>query len=199
MRPDQSQADDSAECPAGNSDRADPSLTDAMPETIGPYKILKTLGEGGMGTVYLAEQRKPVRRRVALKLIKLGMDTIQVLRRFEAERQALAMMAHTNIAKVLEAGQTEGGKPYFVMEYVNGVPINQYCNSERLSIRDRLDLFRHVCFGVQHAHQKGIIHRDLKSSNVLVAIEEGSSVPKIIDFGLARATDHHIIEATLFT
>ena len=138
---------------------------------IGPYKILEVLGEGGMGIVYLAEQTKPVRRRVALKLIKLGMDTRQVIVRFEAERQALALMNHPNVARVFDAGATEQGRPYFVMEYVPGLPITDYCDLRCLSVRERLDLFLQVCEAIQHAHQKGIIHRDIKPSNVLVAEE----------------------------
>ena len=166
---------------------------------IGRYRILELLGEGGMGTVYLAEQREPVRRRVALKIIKLGMDSKQVLARFEAERQALAMMNHDNIAKILDAGATDQGQPYFVMEHVPGLPITDYCNRNRLRTDDRLALFQQVCSGVQHAHQKGVIHRDLKPTNVLVTNEQGKPVPKIIDFGLAKATDHRLVEATLFT
>ncbi|MFQ5505874.1 MAG: WD40 repeat domain-containing serine/threonine protein kinase, partial [Planctomycetota bacterium] len=169
------------------------------PDRVGVYRVLDVLGEGGMGTVYLAEQKEPVRRRVALKVIKLGMDTKQVLGRFEAERQALAMMEHSCIAKVFEAGATPDGRPYFVMECVRGRSITQYCDEHRLTIGERLDLFRHICSAVQHAHQKGIIHRDLKPSNVLVTLQEGRPVPKIIDFGLARATDHRLVEATVYT
>jgi len=139
-----------------------------VPESIGPYRILSLLGEGGMGLVYLAEQEQPVRRQVAVKIIKLGMDTNQVIARFESERQALAMMSHPHIAKVLDAGSTEQGRPYFVMEYVDGIPITNYCDSQCLSTKQRLALFIHVCHAIQHAHQKGIIHRDVKPSNVLV-------------------------------
>jgi serine/threonine protein kinase len=170
-----------------------------QPARIGPYRILETLGEGGMGTVYLAEQDHPVRRRVALKVIKPGMDTRQVLARFEAERQALALMNHDNIAKVFDAGSTETGQPYFVMEHVAGLPITEHCDRNRLTTAERLELLAQVCAGVQHAHHKGVIHRDLKPSNVLVTVDQGRAVPKIIDFGLARATEHRLVEATLFT
>ncbi len=169
------------------------------PERIGPYRILDVLGEGGMGTVYLAEQKEPVRRRVALKLIRLGMASDNVLRRFEAERQALAMMNHDNIAKIYEAGLTEQGQPYFVMEHAPGLPLTEHCDKHRLSTKERLELFQQVCSGVQHAHQKGVIHRDLKPSNVLVTVQQGRAVPKIIDFGLARATDHRLVTATIYT
>jgi len=166
---------------------------------IGPYKILEVIGEGGMGTVLLAEQSEPVRRRVALKVIKLGMDTKDVIARFEAERQALAMMDHPNIARVLDAGTTGKGRPYFAMEYVPGDPITTYCDKQKLSVAKRLRLFKLVCLGIQHAHQKGIIHRDLKPSNVLVQVQDGKPVPKIIDFGLAKATNQRLTERTLFT
>src|SRR5689334_9754797 len=166
---------------------------------IGPYKILQLIGEGGFGSVFMAEQERPVRRRVALKVIKLGMDTRQVVARFEAERQALAMMDHPNIAKVLDAGATHAGRLYFVMELVNGVPITQYCDANRLTARQRLELFLPVCNAVQHAHQKGVIHRDLKPSNVLVTLHDGTPVPKIIDFGIAKATEGRLTEKTLFT
>jgi non-specific serine/threonine protein kinase/serine/threonine-protein kinase len=169
------------------------------PERIGPYRILQKVGEGGMGEVYEAEQEKPVRRKVALKLIKWGMDTKQVVARFESERQALALMDHPGIAKVLDAGATEQGRPYFAMEYVKGEPITKYCDKHRLSTRERLKLFMQVCEGVQHAHQKGIIHRDLKPTNVLVAIQENKPVPKIIDFGVAKATEQRLTEKTVFT
>jgi serine/threonine-protein kinase len=170
-----------------------------MPERIGPYRILSRLGEGGMGIVYVAEQKEPVRRRVALKVIKKGMDSEQILRRFDAERQALAMMEHDNISRVFDAGSTETGQPYFSMEYVKGQPINEYCDSLRLGLEERLDLFRQVCSGVQHAHQKGVIHRDLTPRNVLVSVQDGQPTPKIIDFGIARATDHRLTQATIFT
>lgn len=166
---------------------------------IGRYKLLQHLGEGGMGVVYMAEQTEPVKRRVALKIIKPGMDSGQVVARFEAERQALAMMDHPNIARVLDAGSTESKRPYFVMELVKGVPITQYCDDHRLSSSERLKLFSSICRGVQHAHLKGIIHRDLKPSNVLVAEYDNQPVPKIIDFGVAKATHQELTEKTLFT
>jgi len=172
---------------------------DRAPERIGPYKILEKIGEGGMGVVYAAEQEAPFRRRVALKIIKPGMDSKQVLARFEAERQALALMDHPSVAKVFEAGETPRGLPYFAMEYVQGEPITTYCDRHRLSIRQRLDLLVQVCEGVQHAHQKGIIHRDLKPSNVLVALQGDNPVPKIIDFGVAKATAQRLTERTMFT
>ena len=163
------------------------------------YQILRPVGEGGMGTVYLAEQREPIRRQVALKVVKLGMDTSQVLARFANERQALAMMDHPNIARIFDAGATAKGRPYFVMEYIEGVPITQYCDRNRMAIDQRLELFLAVCRAVQHAHQKGVIHRDLKPSNVLVMEQEGAPVPKVIDFGIAKATDQRAVENTLLT
>ena len=166
---------------------------------IGPYKLMEQIGEGGMGVVYVAEQAQPVRRKVALKLVKPGMDTKQVIARFEAERQALAMMDHPNIAKVHDAGTTESGRPYFVMELVRGLPITEYCDGERLSIRERLELFVLICRAVQHAHQKGIIHRDLKPSNILVTLHDGVPVPKVIDFGIAKATGPSLTEKTIYT
>ena len=172
---------------------------DGTRETIGPYRILEILGEGGMGTVYLAEQQEPVRRQVALKLIRLGMDTKQVIARFEAERQALALMSHPNIARVFDAGSSDDGRLYFVMEHVSGVPITTYADQRKLGVESRLELFIQVCRGVLHAHQKGIIHRDIKPSNVLVQNHDGESVPKIIDFGIAKATSHRLTERTLCT
>src|SRR6187402_411943 len=166
---------------------------------IGPYKLLQQIGEGGMGVVFMAEQSQPVRRTVALKIIKPGMDSRHVIARFEAERQALAMMDHPNIARVLDAGTTDSGRPYFVMELVKGVPITKYCDEHRLTPQDRLELFVHVCHAVQHAHQKGIIHRDLKPSNVLIAKYDGKPVPKVIDFGVAKATGQQLTERTVFT
>jgi serine/threonine protein kinase len=166
---------------------------------IGPYKLLEPIGEGGMGTVFMAEQTQPVRRTVALKVIKPGMDSRQVLARFEVERQALALMDHPNIAKVFEAGTTEQGRPYFVMELVKGAPITRYCDEKRMTPRERLEVFLPVCQAVQHAHQKGVIHRDLKPSNVLVGLYDGVPVPKVIDFGVAKATGQKLTEATLFT
>ena len=166
---------------------------------IGPYKLLQQLGEGGMGVVYMAEQAEPVQRKVALKVIKPGMDSRQVIARFEAERQALALMDHVNIARVLDAGATEAGRPYFVMELVHGVPITKYCDDNRLTPRQRLELFVPVCQAIQHAHQKGIIHRDIKPSNVMVTLYDGKPVPKVIDFGVAKATEQKLTERTLFT
>jgi len=178
---------------------ADAATSDPPIDAIGPYKLLQTIGEGGFGTVYLAEQRQPVHRRVALKLIKLGMDTKQVIARFEAERQALAMMDHPHVAKVFDAGATESGRPYFVMELVSGVPITEYCDRQHLSIEQRLDLFVQVCQAVQHAHQKGLIHRDIKPSNVLVSTQDDRAAAKVIDFGIAKATQARLTERTLFT
>jgi eukaryotic-like serine/threonine-protein kinase len=218
---------------------------EAVGQTLGRYKLLERVGEGGCGVVYVAEQTEPVRRRVALKVIKLGMDTKQVVARFEAERQALAMMDHPNIAKVLDAGMTEGsagwqpavsptgsrpgvasssapappdppqagspaiqqtdslryaaGRPYFVMELVRGIPITQYCDQEKVSTRERLDLFIKVCHAIQHAHQKGIIHRDIKPSNILVTLHDGVPVPKVIDFGIAKATEGRLTDSTVYT
>ena len=166
---------------------------------IGPYKLLQPIGDGGMGSVYMAEQEKPVRRRVAVKIIKPGMDTGQVIARFEAERQALALMDHPHIAKVLDAGTTDAGRPYFVMELVKGVPITEYCDRNRLTPRERLELFVPVCQAIQHAHQKGIIHRDIKPSNVLVTLVDGRPVAKVIDFGVAKATDQRLTERSMFT
>ena len=168
-------------------------------EPIGAYKLLEQIGEGGFGTVWMAEQERPVRRRVALKIIKVGMDTKQVIARFEQERQALAMMDHPNIAKVFDAGATPFGRPFFVMELVRGIPITEYCDEARLGTRQRLELFVRVCQAVQHAHQKGIIHRDIKPTNVLVTLHDGIPVPKIIDFGVAKATQQRLTEMTLFT
>ena len=168
-------------------------------DRVGPYKILQPLGEGGMGAVFLAEQGEPVRRRVALKLIKPGMDSAQVIARFAAERQALALMDHPNIARVLDAGATESGRPYFVMELVKGVPITEYCDRNRLTTRRRLELLIPVCRAIQHAHQKGIIHRDIKPSNVLVTLLDGEPVAKVIDFGVAKAIDQRLTEQTICT
>ena len=166
---------------------------------IGPYKLLQQIGEGGMGSVFMAEQTQPVKRRVAVKIIKPGMDSRQIVARFEAERQALALMDHPNIAKVLDAGTTKSARPYFVMELVNGIPITQYCDEQHLSTSERLELFVPVCQAVQHAHQKGIIHRDLKPSNILVALYDNRAVPKVIDFGVAKATSQSLTDKTLFT
>ena len=166
---------------------------------IGRYRLLRQLGEGGCGAVYLAEQEEPVRRRVAFKVIKLGMDTRNVIARFDAERQALAMMDHPNIAKVLDGGATESGRPYFVLELVQGVKITSYCDNEKLTAPQRLKLFIQVCQAIQHAHQKGVIHRDIKSSNILVATHDGAPVPKVIDFGIAKAIEGRLMGDTNFT
>src|ERR1019366_3247920 len=174
---------------AGESTTQTLHTATAGDDDFGRYQILRPLGEGGMGTVYLAEQREPIRRCVALKVVKLGMDTGQVLARINKERQALAMMDHPNIARIFDAGATAKGRPYFVMEYIEGAPITQYCDRNRIAIGQRLELFLAVCRAVQHAHQKGVIHRDLKPSNVLVMDQEGAPVPKVIDFGIAKATD----------
>ncbi len=179
--------------------RTDSSSAPSTRVRIGRYAVLRRLGEGGMGVVYLAEQTEPVRRRVALKVIKLGMDTRQVVSRFESERQALALMNHPNIAQVFDAGATDEGRPYFVMEYVGGAPITRYCDGHKLDTRQRLEMFIQVCEGVQHAHHKGIIHRDIKPSNVLVTVRDDRPLPKIIDFGLAKATAPGLAEGTCFT
>lgn len=170
-----------------------------MPQWIGPYRVLERIGEGGMGVVYSAEQTEPIRRRVAVKVIKLGMDTKEVIARFEAERQALAMLDHPGVARVFDAGSTDTGRPYFVMELVKGLPLTEYCAKQRLLLRDRLRLFVEMCKAIQHAHQRGIIHRDLKPSNVLVAVPEGQPIPKVIDFGVAKATALRLSERTVFT
>src|SRR5712664_2678251 len=174
-------------------------LTEKPGDKIGRYKLLQQIGEGGCGVVYMAEQEEPVRRRVALKVIKLGMDTKSVIARFEAERQALALMDHPNIATVLDAGATETGRPYFVMELVRGIRITEYCDQNKLSTEERLKLFVQVCHAIQHAHQKGIIHRDIKPSNILVTLHDGVPVPKVIDFGIAKATQGRLTDHTLFT
>jgi tRNA A-37 threonylcarbamoyl transferase component Bud32/tetratricopeptide (TPR) repeat protein len=180
--------------PAGES-----PFDEKLGTRIGRYKLLQKIGEGGGGVVYMAEQEQPVRRRVALKIIKLGMDTKSVIARFEAERQALAMMDHQNIARVFDAGATETGRPYFVMELVRGVKITEYCDQNHLDTRHRLDLFIQICRAIQHAHQKGIIHRDIKPSNVLVTLHDGVPVPKVIDFGIAKATEMRLTDKTFFT
>ena len=174
-------------------------ITEEPGNIIDRYKLLEKIGEGGMAVVYMAEQKKPIRRKVALKIIKLGMDTKQVIARFEAERQALAMMDHPNIAKVLDAGATETGRPYFVMEMVTGVSITEYCDTNNIKTSERLKLFSQVCNAVQHAHQKGIIHRDIKPTNVMVTHHDGRPIPKVIDFGIAKATNQKLTEKTLFT
>jgi serine/threonine protein kinase len=177
----------------------DQSFNEGPGKTIGPYKLLQQIGEGGMGTVFMAEQTHPVQRKVALKVIRAGMDSRQVIARFEAERQALAMMDHVNIARVFDGGATDAGRPYFVMELVHGVPITKYCDDNHLTPRQRLELFVPVCQAIQHAHQKGIIHRDIKPSNVMITLYDGKPVPKVIDFGVAKATEQKLTERTLFT
>ena len=185
----------------GSDDPAFSVATPVQSRHIGPYKLLQQIGEGGMGTVWMAEQREPISRRVALKLIKTGSGSRESIARFEAERQALAMMNHPNIAKVLDAGQTAMNTPYFVMELVKGIPLTRYCDDNRLGIRERLELFVPVCRAIQHAHQKGIIHRDLKPSNVLVTLDGDQAMPKVIDFGLAKALEHttRLTDKTMFT
>jgi serine/threonine protein kinase len=198
LHADENGADFLAEIPA---DLSPPLPAIEKPgDRIGRYKLLEQIGEGGCGIVYLAAQEEPLRRQVALKVIKLGMDTRQVIARFEAERQALALMDHPNIAKVYDAGATTTGRPYFVMELVRGVRITDYCNDKKLPTRRRLELFLQVCQAVQHAHQKGIIHRDLKPSNILVTVNDGVAVPKVIDFGIAKATSgERLTDKTVFT
>jgi serine/threonine protein kinase len=166
---------------------------------IGPYKLIEQIGEGGFGLVFVAEQQKPVKRRVALKIIKPGMDTHDVINRFEAERQALALMDHPNIARVFDAGATASGRPYFVMEFVHGIPITAYCDKNRLTLRERLELFVSVCQAIQHAHQKGIIHRDIKPSNVLVTVHDRRPLVKVIDFGVAKALHQPLTDKTIYT
>ena len=178
---------------------AAPTSTEKHELLAGRYKLLEEIGEGGMGTVWMAQQIEPVKRLVAVKLIKAGLDTKQVLARFEAERQALALMDHPNIAKVLDGGTTPSGRPYFVLDLVKGVPITKYCDEHHLTPRQRLELFVPICHAVQHAHQKGIIHRDLKPSNVLVALYDGKPVPKVIDFGVAKAAGQSLTDKTLVT
>ncbi len=190
---------DAADDPTIKLNQAAGPRDETVGQTLGRYKLLEKVGEGGCGTVYVAEQTKPVRRRVALKVIKLGMDTREVIARFEAERQALAMMDHPNIARVLDAGTTELGRPYFVMELVRGIPITDYCDQANLDTKARLDLFIKVCQAIQHAHQKGIIHRDIKPSNILVTLHDGVPVPKVIDFGIAKATEGRLTDSTVYT
>jgi non-specific serine/threonine protein kinase/serine/threonine-protein kinase len=167
--------------------------------SIGPYLLIRLLGSGGMGEVWLAEQTRPVHRRVALKLIKAGMDTREIVARFQSERQALAMMDHPSIAKVFDAGSTSQGRPYFAMEYIAGICITEYCDRQKLAVRERLELFVDLCDGAQHAHQKAIIHRDLKPSNVLVSEVDGKPTPRIIDFGVAKALSPGMTEESLYT
>ncbi|MEM7385560.1 MAG: serine/threonine-protein kinase, partial [Verrucomicrobiota bacterium] len=174
--------------PFDTIDLLEPIVAEGAGFQLGSYTLLEEIGEGGFGIVYLAEQRKPVRRLVALKIIKPGMDTRQVIARFEAERQALAMMEHPNIARIFDAGSTGTGRPYFVMELVRGISITTFCDANRLSLRDRIVLFLGVCSAIGHAHAKGIIHRDLKPGNILVVSTEEGPVPKVIELGIARAT-----------
>jgi serine/threonine protein kinase/Flp pilus assembly protein TadD len=188
-----------AEEPAEVTTRLAAPVEQGLGSMIGRYKLLEKVGEGGFGTVYVAEQREPVKRRVALKIIKLGMGTKQVIARFEAERQALALMDHPNIAKVFDAGATDAGRPYFVMELVRGIKITDYCEQNNVSTRQRLDLFISVCQAIQHAHQKGVIHRDIKPSNILVTLHDGVPVPKVIDFGIAKATQGELTDKTVYT
>src|SRR2546423_1581026 len=176
----------------------EPAAGERPGASVGPYKLLEQIGEGGFGVVFLAEQTQPVRRKVALKVLKPGMDTRQVVARFEAERQALALMDHPNIAKVLDGGATASGRPYFVMELVKGVPITRDCDQNHLTPRQRLELFIPVCQAVQHAHHKGIIHRDLKPSNILVTVHDTTPVVKVIDFGVAKALGQELTDKTLF-
>src|SRR5208283_4511238 len=185
------------EQPAGHATLV--PVTEKPGDRIGRYKLRERIGEGGCGVVYVAEQEEPVRRKVALKVIKLGMDTRNVVARFQAERQALALMDHPNIAQVHDAGATETGRPYFVMELVRGVKITDYCDQHQLSTRERLELFIKVCQAIQHAHQKGVIHRDLKPSNILVTVNDGVPVPKVIDFGIAKATKGTLTDLTVYT
>jgi len=195
----ESPATDAVEVLREAQDAAGSLPTEKAGSHIGRYKLLEQIGEGGFGVVWMAEQEEPVRRRVALKIIKLGMDTKEVVARFQAERQALAMMDHPNIARVFDGGASDTGRPYFVMELVKGIPITTFCDERKLSTRERLELFIQVCHAVQHAHQKGVIHRDLKPSNVLVTVQDDRSVPKVIDFGVAKATQARLTEKTLFT
>ncbi len=185
--------------PAPEATAAYEPITERPGTMVGPYKLMEQIGEGGFGLVFVAEQQHPVRRKVALKIIKAGMDTRDVIARFEAERQALALMDHPNIARVLDAGATANGRPYFVMELVKGIPINEYCDQQQLTARERLELFISVCQAVQHAHTKGIIHRDLKPSNILVAPHDGVPVVKVIDFGIAKAIGQQLTEKTIYT
>src|ERR1019366_2914514 len=180
-------------------EEAEPAGLPRPGEWIGSCRVVRPLGEGGMGMVYLAEQEQPIVRQVALKIVKLGMDTSTVLARFESEQRALALMDHPNIAQVYEAGSNSHGRPFFVMEYVPGIPITEYCDRHRVDTRRRLELFLQVGNAVQHAHQKGVIHRDLKPSNILVMERDGEAAPKIIDFGLAKATEQSYTAETMFT
>jgi serine/threonine protein kinase/Tfp pilus assembly protein PilF len=195
LEPDDTAIDENNSRPTASVDE----LMERPGARIGRYKLLRVLGEGGMGVVYLAQQDKPVTRQVALKVIKPGMDSKRVMARFEVEEQALALMEHPHVARVYDAGLTGSGRPYFVMEYVQGIPITEHCDKYKLTVEQRLRLFLHVCEGVQHAHQKGIIHRDIKPSNILISMENGRAIPKIIDFGVAKALSQPLTERTLFT
>ena len=199
--PDEAGDATSAQVPEGQPQTGDYGDPTACVGSIlaGKYKLIEEIGEGGMGSVYMAQQTEPVKRAVAVKVIKAGMDSKAVLARFEAERQALAMMDHPNIARVLDAGTTEGGRPFFVMELVKGMPITQYCDERKLTPRQRLELFVPVCNAIQHAHQKGVIHRDIKPNNVLVAMYDDRPVPKVIDFGVAKAAGQALTDKTLMT
>src|SRR5262245_4309344 len=185
--------------PAVEGGRSEVESPQTPAPMVGRYKLLEKIGEGGFGEVWMAEQREPIKRRVALKIIKLGMDSRQVVARFEAERQALAMMDHANIARIFDAAVTEAGRPYFVMELVRGMKITEYCDQQKLDTHQRLELFILVCQAIQHAHQKGIIHRDIKPSNILVTLHDGVAVPKVIDFGIAKATQGELTDKTVFT
>jgi serine/threonine protein kinase len=198
-RPFNGSRDEGAARPQEVNGTGESGIAEGPGTRIGRYKLLQRIGEGGCGVVYMAEQEEPVRRRVAFKIIKLGMDTKNVIARFEAERQALAMMDHPNIARVLDAGATNTGRPFFVMELVRGVKITEYCDQNQLETAQRLDLFVQICHAIQHAHQKGIIHRDIKPSNILVTLHDGVPVPKVIDFGIAKATEGRLTDKTLFT
>src|SRR6185503_8329402 len=183
----------------GDRIAAESPAEEAPAQMLGRYKLLEKIGEGGFGEVWMADQREPVKRRVALKIIKLGMDSRQIVARFEAERQALAMMDHANIAKIFDADVTDTGRPYFVMELVRGIKITEYCDQNQLPTQERLRLFILVCQAIQHAHQKGVIHRDIKPSNILVTLHDNVPVPKVIDFGIAKATQQELTDKTLFT
>src|SRR5579884_3600725 len=185
--------------PAPTPTMVQPTIGEQPGTVIGPYKLLEQIGEGGFGVVFMAEQHQPVRRKVALKILKPGMDSKQVLARFDAERQALALMDHPNIAHILDGGETTSGRPYFVMELVRGIPITEFCTQNHLPVSARLELFISVCQAVQHAHQKSVIHRDLKPTNLLVTMHDDKAVPKVIDFGVVKATSQPLTEMTLFT
>ena len=181
------------------ADFAEDDVPRSISRSIGSYDLLHKIGEGGFGIVYLAQQTAPIRRCVALKIIKPGMDSREVIARFEAERQALALMDHPNIAKVLDGGTTESDQPFFVMELVKGIPLTEFCDRKRVSTTGRLELFATICHAIQHAHQKGVIHRDIKPSNVMVTLHDGKPVPKVIDFGVAKAINQQLTEKTTFT